>query len=160
MNATNVTGPPTRPRAGVVHPYWTLWEHTAGPTFRADRLALARAVAVELSDVVEPVEVAEIASGEDGASVGRRFAGIGIDVLLVVQTMAVPAAWTMAAIEALTHEQLAHLALTGAADAVLTRAENANNGDIWLAWWRGVDGGPEAMDTSPGMMARTLRPDS
>jgi hypothetical protein len=40
-----------RPRLGVVHPYWTLWEHTAGPTFRADRLALARAVAADLEDV-------------------------------------------------------------------------------------------------------------
>ena len=31
----------SRPRIAVVHPYWSLWEHTAGPTFRADRLALA-----------------------------------------------------------------------------------------------------------------------
>ncbi len=130
MNATNVTGPPTRPRAGVVHPYWTLWEHTAGPTFRADRLALARAVAVELSDVVEPVEVAEIASGEDGASVGRRFAGIRIDVLLVVQTMAVPAAWTMAAIEALSGVPVVIWALheTGLADGAFDHGSITTQG--------------------------------
>jgi L-arabinose isomerase len=92
-----------RPRVGVISPYWTLWEHTAGPTFRADRLALARAVTDELAarGALEPVAVVEIASGDDGASVGRRFAADGIDAILVIQTMAVPAAWTMAAIEAL-----------------------------------------------------------
>jgi L-arabinose isomerase len=92
--------PSPRPRIGVVHPYWTLWEHAAGPTFRADRLALVRGVADDLADIVEPVTVVEIASAEDGAAVGRRFAREAIDVLLVVQTMAVPAAWTMAAIDA------------------------------------------------------------
>ena len=89
-----------RPRVGVIHPYWTLWEHTAGPTFRADRLELTRAVAHELSDVVEPVTVTELASGEDGAAVGRQLAQLGVDAVLVVQTMAVPAAWTMTALEA------------------------------------------------------------
>ena len=90
-----------RPRVGVVHPYWTLWEHTAGPTFRADRMALARAVATDLADIVDPVAVVEIASAEDGAAVGRRFVDLDVEVVLVLQTMAVPAAWTMAAIEAL-----------------------------------------------------------
>jgi L-arabinose isomerase len=89
-----------RPRVGVVHPYWTLWEHTAGPTFRADRMALARSVADELSDTVECVAVVEIASGDDGVSVGRRFAELDVDVVLILQTMAVPAAWTMAALDA------------------------------------------------------------
>ncbi len=90
-----------RPRVGVVAPYWTLWEHTAGPTFRADRLALARAVADELSGSVEPVAVVEVASGDDGARAGARFADLDVDVVLVLQTMAVPAAWTMAALERL-----------------------------------------------------------
>ncbi|MGH2475847.1 MAG: hypothetical protein ACRDIL_11330 [Candidatus Limnocylindrales bacterium] len=90
-----------RPRVGVVHPYWTLWEHTAGPTFRADRMALARAVAADLADTIDPVAVVEIASAEDGAAVGRRFADLDVEVVLVLQTMAVPAAWTMAAIDAM-----------------------------------------------------------
>ena len=94
-----VTAP--RPRVGVVSPYWTLWEHTAGPTFRADRLALARSVADELSGPIDPVAVVEIASGDDGIAVGRQFADLHVDVVLVIQTMAVPAAWTMAAIDAL-----------------------------------------------------------
>jgi L-arabinose isomerase len=98
--------PPTRaarPRVGVISPYWTLWEHTAGPTFRADRMALARSVAADLAaaGAVDAIAVLEIASGDDGVSVGRQFADIGIDVVLVIQTMAVPAAWTMAAITAL-----------------------------------------------------------
>jgi len=91
-----------KPRVGVIHPYWTLWEHTAGPTFRADRLTLARGVADDVADVVDPVAVVEIASGEDGVAVGRRFADLDVDVVLVLQTMAVPAAWTMAALELLS----------------------------------------------------------
>jgi L-arabinose isomerase len=95
-----LTGAP--PRAGVIHPYWTLWEHTAGPTFRSDRLALAGVIADELGAAgsVEPVAVVELASGDDGIAVGRRFADLDVDVVLVIQTMAVPAAWTMAAIDA------------------------------------------------------------
>lgn len=90
-----------RPRVGVIHPYWTLWAHTAGPTFREDRMTLARDVAADLADTVEPVAVVESASAEDGATVGRRFAELDVEVVLVLQTMAVPAAWTMAAIEML-----------------------------------------------------------
>jgi L-arabinose isomerase len=90
-----------RPRAGVIHPYWTLWEHTVGPSFRSDRMALARAVADDIADAVDPIVVEEIASAEDGATVGRKLAALDVEVVLVLQTMAVPAAWTMAAIEAL-----------------------------------------------------------
>lgn len=97
--------PPTgaRQRVGVISPYWTLWEHTAGPTFRTDRLALARAVADELAadGAIEAVAVLEIDSAEAGATVGRTLAAEGVDVVLVVQTMAVPAAWTMAALDEL-----------------------------------------------------------
>ena len=55
-----------RPAIAVLHPYWDLWEHTAGPTFRADRLALARSVAVGLEDAFDPVAVDDVASIEDG----------------------------------------------------------------------------------------------
>src|SRR5258705_10294515 len=89
-----------RPRVGVVHPYWTLWEHTAGPTFRAERIALARSVADELGDALQVMAVVEIASGDDGDTVGRRFAELDLDVVLVIQTMAVPAAWAITALEA------------------------------------------------------------
>ncbi|MBA2701945.1 MAG: hypothetical protein H0U58_09625 [Chloroflexi bacterium] len=94
-------GAPSRPQVGIVHPYWNLWEHTAGPTFRADRMALARAVAEELSDAIDPVAVFEIASAEDGLAAGRRLAELAVDAVLVLQTMAVPPAWTMAALDLL-----------------------------------------------------------
>ena len=55
-----------------------------------------------LDDAVETVAVEEIAAGDDGLAVGRRFAALGLDAVLVVQTMAVPAAWTMAALDQLT----------------------------------------------------------
>jgi L-arabinose isomerase len=64
-------------------------------------MALARAVATDLADTVDAVAVVEIASAEDGVAVGRRFVDLDVEVVLVLQTMAVPAAWTMAAIEAL-----------------------------------------------------------
>jgi L-arabinose isomerase len=84
---------------GVIHPYWTLWEHTAGPTFRGDRMGLARSVAEELADTVEPVAVVEVASADDGIAAGRLLADLAVDVVLVIQTMAVPAAWTMTALD-------------------------------------------------------------
>lgn len=90
-----------RPRVGVIAPYWTLWEHTAGPGFRADRLAIARSVTDELAaaGALESVAVVEVASAENGAAVGRRFADARLDVVLIIQTMAAPAAWTMAALD-------------------------------------------------------------
>jgi hypothetical protein len=64
-------------------------------------------------------------------------------------------------IQALDDRQLTSLALTVAADAALTRAEQAGDGDVWIKWWRGVDSpgesNPDAADTSPGIMMRTLR---
>ena len=109
---------PARPRIGVVSPYWTLWEHTAGPTFRADRLALSRDVAASLADVVEPVAVLEVDSAEAGSAAGRAFADLRLDAVLVVQTMAVPAAWTMAALAAVPRAPIVVWALheTGLVD--------------------------------------------
>jgi hypothetical protein len=66
-------------------------------------------------------------------------------------------------VSACTPDQLAALALTVAADAVASRSERANDGDLWLNWWRGVDSSNDpnstAMDTSPSAMWRTLRPE-
>jgi L-arabinose isomerase len=92
---------PVSPRVAVVHPYWTLWEHTAGPTFRADRLDLARRVATALGDGLEIVGVDDFASTEEAAALAPRYLDAGIDVLLVVQTMAAPSAYALALIEAL-----------------------------------------------------------
>lgn len=66
-------------------------------------------------------------------------------------------------VSASTPDQLAALALTVAADAVASRSERANDGDLWLHWWRGVDSPNDpnstAMDTSPAAIWRTLRPE-
>ena len=99
-------------RVAVISPYWTLWEHTAGPTFRADQLERARAVAGELGEGFEIVDVSEVASAEDGAALAARLvAGSGwpapgsgrppVDVILVLQSMAVPSGFVLRAIEAL-----------------------------------------------------------
>ncbi len=88
--------PLARPPIAVLHPYWTLWEHTAGPTFRTDRLDLARRLAESLSDAVEPIVVAEAASIEDGRRLGAELAAQRVDAILIIQTMAVPSAYTLA----------------------------------------------------------------
>lgn len=70
----------------------------------------------------------------------------------------------LAVLSATTPDQLAALALTVAADAAAQRTERAEDGDLWLNWWKGVDSpgddNPTAMDTSPGAMWRTLRPEA
>jgi L-arabinose isomerase len=90
-----------RPRIAVVHPYWTLWEHTAGPTFRADRLALARRVAASLDDAFEPVGVGDYASTAEAAALAPGFAAANAEVVLVLQTMAAPSAFTLALLDAM-----------------------------------------------------------
>jgi L-arabinose isomerase len=88
-------------RVAVVHPYWTLWEHTAPAGFREARLELTRVVAGEVAEGMEVVSVDEVASVEDGERAGTRLADLGADVLLVLQTMAVPPAYVLAALERL-----------------------------------------------------------
>ena len=90
-----------RPVIAVVHPYWTLWEHTAGPTFRADRLELSRKVAGRLHDSFEVVSVADLASAEEGGQVGLELAASKPDVILVIVSMAVPPGYMLALLDAL-----------------------------------------------------------
>lgn len=90
-----------RPTLAVVHPYWTFWEHTAAPTFRADRLALGQRIAASFDDLIEPVLVADVASVEEGAALGRDLEATTPDAILVLMSMAVPPAYVLAALEAL-----------------------------------------------------------
>src|SRR3954447_2170940 len=90
-----------RPRLAVVHPYWTLWEHTAGPTFREDRLALARRGAAPLDDAFVVVGVDDFASAAEASALAASYTAAGVDVLLVLQTMAAPPAYALALIERL-----------------------------------------------------------
>jgi L-arabinose isomerase len=88
-----------RPSIAVVHPYWTLWEHTAGPNFRADRLELSRRVAASLSDALDVTSVEDIASVEEGSALGARLAEARPLALLVVASMAAPPAYLLALLE-------------------------------------------------------------
>jgi L-arabinose isomerase len=98
-----------RPRGGgparvaIVHPYWTLWEHTAPTGFRDQRLELARTVATRLGTGFEVVRVLDVASIEDGAREGAALAGLAPDAVLVLQTMAAPPANTLAVLDAVPH---------------------------------------------------------
>lgn len=91
----------TRPRIAIVHPYWSLWEHTAGPTFRADRLALARRLGDDLSDAFVPARVADAASAEEGRRLGAELAAERPEALLVLVSMAAPPATALAVLDAL-----------------------------------------------------------
>jgi L-arabinose isomerase len=90
-----------RPSIAVIHPYWTLWEHTAGPTFRADRLELSRRVAASLADAFAVVSVDDIASIEEGNALGGRLSQDPPLALLVLASMAAPPAYLLALLERL-----------------------------------------------------------
>jgi L-arabinose isomerase len=92
---------PRKARLAVVHPYWTLWEHTAPAGFRARRMALAARVAEDVGEGFSIAAVDEVASVGDGERVGARLAAFDADVLLVLQTMAVPPAYVLAALDRL-----------------------------------------------------------
>lgn len=87
-----------RPRVALLHPYWTLWEHTAPAGFREARLGLVRALADELAGDFDVLGVHEVASVEDGTRVGRQLADRGPDAVLIVQSMAVPPAYVLSAL--------------------------------------------------------------
>jgi L-arabinose isomerase len=89
------------PRVAVVHPYWSLWEHTAGVAFRAERLALARRVAAAMAGSVEVVGVTDVASTEDGRRVAAELETERPDALLVLVSMAAPPAYALAVVEGL-----------------------------------------------------------
>src|SRR5262245_50847035 len=95
-----------RPRLVVVHPWWDLWAHTAPPGFREARLDLARRVAEGFADAFDPIAVVEAGSIADGSRVGTELAARvvaegPVDVVLVLQMMAVPVGYTLPILEAL-----------------------------------------------------------
>jgi L-arabinose isomerase len=92
---------PERPSIAVIHPYWDLGEHTAGPDFRAQRLELARSVARRLEADFDPVLVADVASEEEGMSVGAELVSRAPDVLLMLVTMAAPPAYALGTLDAM-----------------------------------------------------------
>jgi hypothetical protein len=65
-------------------------------------------------------------------------------------------------ISALDERQLAGLALYLAAEARIVEMDQSGDGNVWGKWWRGVDTpgeeNPTAMDTTPGMLMKIMRP--
>ena len=89
------------PRAGLVLPYNAFWEASVPFDFRADREALADRVQAALQDRVGFVGRGTVASVEDGAELGRRLRDSGVEAVLVLQTLAVMPAYTLACLREL-----------------------------------------------------------
>lgn len=90
------------PRVGLVLPYWSFWENSAGgPSFRRDREATLTEIERTLAAIDISVEVSALVDSEQlGAEVGARMAGAGVQAIVVAQTMAVPPSYAMAALDA------------------------------------------------------------
>lgn len=91
---------PARPRVALLSPYWSFFEPNVPFDLRADRRALADAVADEL-DGIEVVARELVDGREAGAEAAARVAAGGAEALVVVQSMAVPPAYALAALDAL-----------------------------------------------------------
>ncbi len=114
----------------VVHPYWELWEHTAGPGFRSERLALAHRVAEDLAEVVAIVSVADFASAEEAARLADGLAETELDVVLILQTMATPPGFALALVERLPDVPIVLWALheTGLTEFTVTHRDITTQG--------------------------------
>lgn len=83
----------------LVHPYWDFWESSVPGDFRADREALLARAAVALGPDLDVVLRAVV--GDQAEAAALVDACRPVDVVVVVSTMAVPAATTMALLELL-----------------------------------------------------------
>lgn len=90
----------TRPRVAILSPYWSFWERSVPGDLRADRRALSSEAAA-LLEGVDVVAVEAVEDRESGAAAAERIRAAAPDALLVVQSMAVPPAYTLAALDPL-----------------------------------------------------------
>lgn len=95
--ADNVFGAasPSLPVVAVLVPYWSFWEATVGSGLRAEREALA-AAAVRSLERVATVASVTLVDSQEGAARAADLARPEVQTLLVLQTMAVPPAYTLA----------------------------------------------------------------
>jgi L-arabinose isomerase len=100
-----------RPRVALLSPYWDFWERSATIDLRADRRRLAEEVVAALGDGFEPVAAETFDSLEGAAAAGARIRAAGTDAVLVVQSMAVPPAYTLAALAELDQSPVVVLAV-------------------------------------------------
>ncbi len=125
-----MTAEEARGRVAVVHPYWDLWEHTAGSGFRSERMALARQVAARLADDVAVIGVHDFASVEEAGSLAPRLAEANPDAILILQTMATPPGYTLALLDRLPGVPIVIWALheTGLVGSAVTHREITTQG--------------------------------
>jgi L-arabinose isomerase len=90
-----------RPRAALILPYWDFWEHSVPYALRAEREALLEHARAALADAIEIGVCAVVASREDGEALARAVQAARCEVLIALQTMAVPPAFASAALDAL-----------------------------------------------------------
>jgi L-arabinose isomerase len=85
----------------LLSPYWDFFETSVPGDLRASGRELAANVAAALDGVVEVVADEVVDSREAGGAAAARIAGAGADALVIVQSIAVPPAFTLAALDAL-----------------------------------------------------------
>lgn len=90
-----------RPKVAVVAPYWDFWESSVNSGLRAHRVALLTLAMRAVSRVGDVVASGLVADRDQGGAFAETASGAGADVVVVVQTMAVPPAFAFAALDAL-----------------------------------------------------------
>ena len=89
------------PNVAILLPYWTFWESSVGgPTFRADRLNALGALIPELTAAgVRVVWQGLVDSVDAGRAAGGQIESSEAEVVVVVQSMAVPPAYVKAGVD-------------------------------------------------------------
>jgi L-arabinose isomerase len=125
-----MTPPAGRLRVVVVHPYWDLWEHTAGPNFRSERMALARQAASLFNEQIDVLGVYDYASDAEAAALADNLRATDVEALLVLQTMATPPGYTLALLDRLAGVPIVIWALheTGLVGSVVSHREITTQG--------------------------------
>ena len=96
--STEAQIPPAR--IALLLPYWSFWESAVPYSLREERGELLDHAERALGGV-HVVARATVASREDGVAAARAAEAAGAEAVLVLQTMAVPPAYTLAALEGL-----------------------------------------------------------
>ena len=100
--------PGTFPGAGVkrsvavVHPYWDFWEHSVPGSFRADREELLRVVSAALADEFTVLASVLVSNSAEAANAASDC--LGADAVVLLSTMAAPAATSMALLDRLPNK--------------------------------------------------------
>lgn len=89
-----------RGRVAVLVPYWDFFEGAVAGDLRASRVALVEQATAALGETAPAGPVLWVDSADAGREAAAALAGARPQALVVLQTMAVPPAWTADALEA------------------------------------------------------------